>query len=123
MYDPSLVLSSHVFILAILFRHEAFLSPGLNKNPDLSGTFRIFPVEDKLRLPLRPEIQEMFLFRKAARKLSGWGMGKDRNPISVMSAWISSLEVLSGFEHNTITHSLRYIAGNGMDRNGISLPI
>lgn len=122
MYDPSFVLSTHVFILAILFRHEAFFSPGLNKNPDLLGTFRIFPGEDEFCLPLRPDIQGMFIFRKAVKTITGWAMEKTRIPISMMSAWISSLGVLSGFEHNTIAYSLRYMAGNNMDKNGRLLP-
>lgn len=34
MFDPTLLLSPHVFLLAILFKYEAFQSDNLNIDPD-----------------------------------------------------------------------------------------
>lgn len=41
MFDPSLLLSPHVFFLAILFRHRAFLSETLNDNPHMLSEFSL----------------------------------------------------------------------------------
>lgn len=34
MFDPTLLLSPHVFLLAILFKYKAFQSDELNNDPD-----------------------------------------------------------------------------------------
>lgn len=42
LFDPSLMLSPQVFLLAILFRHRAFLSDDLNDNPHMLSTLKVF---------------------------------------------------------------------------------
>ncbi|KAI0448477.1 hypothetical protein F5B21DRAFT_510101 [Xylaria acuta] len=44
-------------------------------------------------------------------------MSKDQ-PITsnMMGAWVRKIGELSGFEHSTVCYSLRYMAGNTMDR-------
>lgn len=41
IYDPSLFLSPHVFLLAILFRRRAFLNDRLKNNPAILAQLKV----------------------------------------------------------------------------------
>lgn len=63
MYNPSLLLSLHVFLLAILFGHWAFEEgTGLYKPKDLC-TLKPNLVAKKLPLPLKAEFRDVYVFR------------------------------------------------------------
>ncbi|KAG6358154.1 hypothetical protein INS49_014038 [Diaporthe citri] len=117
MYDPSLLLSPHVFLLAIIFRYKAFNSPSLNENPHELGQLRIHRGENEMYLSFRPEILNMYIFRKPIKTSSGYRMGTERLSQGTMSKWISTMGMLSGFEHSTMAYNLRYMAGNSLDRD------
>lgn len=61
-FDPSVLLSPHVFLLGILFRHRAFRSEPLNDSPDKLSTINIFKGEDELLLPLKEELRDVCVF-------------------------------------------------------------
>ncbi|KAI1420208.1 hypothetical protein F5Y12DRAFT_773975, partial [Xylaria sp. FL1777] len=41
--------------------------------------------------------------------------------IATMKGWVERIGKLAGFKDTTINYSLRYMAGNSLDRNGIPL--
>ncbi|KAG8157653.1 hypothetical protein KVR01_012315 [Diaporthe batatas] len=117
MCDPSLLLSPHVFLLALAFRHRAFKSPSLNQNPHELGQLRIHPGEKEMELAFRPGILDTYIFRNPIRDAMGYRMGEARLSQGTISKCISTVGMLSGFEHPTMAYGLRYMAGNSMDRD------
>lgn len=118
IYDPSLLLSPHVFLLGILFKNRAFKPDALNDNPhDLAG-LNIVEGENELLLPIRKELDDVPVFRRAVETPFGFKMS-DTQPISqgMMTEWVKRIGELLGFEHSTISYSLRYMAGNSLDRS------
>ncbi|KAI3340357.1 C2H2 finger domain protein [Ustulina deusta] len=89
MYDPFLMLSSHVFFLGILFH------------------------EHELPLPLRENLYNVYIFRCAFKTLAGYQL-LPYEPITfgMMAAWIKRIGEILGVEYPTIFYSLRYNAGN-----------
>lgn len=65
---------------------------------------------------------DRYVFRRAEKGIMGFYMDPEMRskPITraMMGKWISAVGKLSGFEHNTIAYSLRYMAGNSLDRDG-----
>ncbi|RWA10320.1 hypothetical protein EKO27_g4770 [Xylaria grammica] len=117
IYDPSLLLSPHVFLLAILYRHRAFETEDLNASPALLNKLRIHPSGNEFPLHLRPDLDNVFIFRRAARSLTGYTISDDPITYNMMGGWIRRIGVLLGFEDNTISYNLRYMAGNNLDQN------
>ncbi|KAJ4394460.1 hypothetical protein N0V93_003678 [Gnomoniopsis smithogilvyi] len=118
IFDPTLLLSPHVMLLGILFRHNAFKAEGLNRHPEKLAEFDIAQGEYELPLPFHDDIKEKFVFRRPVQTARGWQMSANQ-PITkgMMLAWVRRIGELVGFEHSTITYSLRYMAGNNLDRN------
>lgn len=121
IYDPSLLLSPHVFLLAILIRHRAFKAQALNDAPEKLCELRVHPTSNELPLTLRPELNDTHIFRRAERTVTGFKTS-EKKPIgySMMSKWVKRIGLLLGFEHNTICYNLRYMAGNKLDQSGAS---
>lgn len=119
IYDPNLLLSPHVFLLAILFKNRAFEAETLNDNPRLLSTLKIHPKANQLRLGLKKELGSRPLFRRSVKRFWGYEMSEN-GPItqSMTGEWIKSIGRLLGFEHSTISYTLRYFAGNSLDQNG-----
>ncbi|KAI0448570.1 C2H2 finger domain protein [Xylaria acuta] len=117
IYNPSLLLSPHVFLLAILFKHRAFLSNSLNNNPHNLYKLRIYPGSNQLRLALKPEFEGTYIFRKPVKGFSGYELSQKRLPTETMSQWVRRIGTLLGFENNTICYNLRYMAGNNLDKD------
>ncbi|KAK7937601.1 uncharacterized protein PG986_014469 [Apiospora aurea] len=66
----SLFLNTHVFLLGIVFRHRAFRAPSLTSPHDLKA-LNIHPGETELLLPLREELDDVYLFRRVVQTLIG----------------------------------------------------
>jgi len=120
MFDPSLLLSHHVFLLGILFRHRAFREPEL-VSPRQLDSLDIHPDELELRIPLRRDLHDVCLFRRAVRTLTGYDMSPTQ-PITyaMMAAWTKKVGEIMGLEIGTIPYNLRYNAGNEFDQSGLS---
>lgn len=115
LFDPTLILSPHVFLLGVLFRHEAFRAPLLTSASCLQGLY-IHPGERELRLPLRQDLKNVPLFRRAVKTPKGLEMSlTDSITYGMMSGWIKRVGQLLGRLHTTICYSLRYNAGNELD--------
>jgi hypothetical protein len=120
LFDPCLLLSPHIFLLGVLFRHRAFRAPNLTSSQKLDN-LDIHPGELELPLPLKKELDETFVFRRAVQDLTGLQLSPNE-PISyaMMAAWIRRIGEILGVEYITIPYSLRYNAANEYDRNGLS---
>ncbi|KAK7408614.1 hypothetical protein QQX98_009216 [Neonectria punicea] len=117
LLDPTLLLSPHAFLLGILFRHRAFRACDLTSASQLNS-LDIHPSERELRLPLREDLNDAPLFRRAVKTLTGFEMSLTE-PItySMMAGWIKRIGVLLGRLYTTICYNLRYNAGNELDES------
>lgn len=115
LFEPTLLLSPHVFLFGILFRHKAFRAWKLISASQLD-TVEIHPDERELRLPLREDLDNVYIFRRAVKTLKGFEMSLTE-PITygMMSGWIKKIGELLGRLYTTICYSLRYNAGNELD--------
>lgn len=120
IYDPSLLLSPHVFLLGILFHNRAFHNDALNNRPSQLGTLDIHKLEAELPLPLKKELKDVFLFRRTTKDQYGYKMSNQPISQGMMSGWVKRIGELAGFEFPTKCYNLRYMAGNSMDRSGES---
>ncbi|KJZ72256.1 hypothetical protein HIM_08398 [Hirsutella minnesotensis 3608] len=117
LYDPSLLLNPHVFLLGILFRHKAFRAASLT-SPAQLAKLDIHPGELELPLPLRDDIKETYIFRRAVKTFTGVKLSSNE-PISyqMMAQWIKRIGEILGLEYSTIPYNLRYNAANEFDRS------
>lgn len=64
IYDPTLVLSLHVFLLRVLFKAQAFKSPSIDSPKRLYG-LGVLDSLNKQALPLREDLDNDFVFCQA----------------------------------------------------------
>ncbi|KKZ67419.1 hypothetical protein EMCG_06914 [[Emmonsia] crescens] len=67
IYDPSLILSPHVFLLGMLFHFQAFKSPSLT-SPERLYDLGVLEGLNQQKLPLRDDLRDKFLFCEAVRE-------------------------------------------------------
>ncbi|KND85610.1 hypothetical protein TOPH_09291, partial [Tolypocladium ophioglossoides CBS 100239] len=117
LFDPSLLLNPHVFLLGIIFRHRAFRAPSLT-SPEHLANLDIHPDERELPLPLRGDLKDTYIFRRAVKDLTGFKMSADK-PITyqMIAQWIRRIGEILGLEFPTIPYNLRYNAANEFDRS------
>ncbi|KAI4592129.1 hypothetical protein KJ359_011504, partial [Pestalotiopsis sp. 9143b] len=115
--DPSLLLSPHVFLLGILFRHRAFRARSLVSIQQVER-LDIYPDEQELVLPLRQELNDIWLFRKAIKTSTGHEISATE-PItySIMAGTMKTIGKILGNAYDTIPYNLRYNAANEFDQN------
>ncbi|KAK2051368.1 C2H2 finger domain-containing protein [Colletotrichum caudatum] len=116
MFDPSLLLSPHVFLLGILFCYKAFCASSLIL-PDQLKRLNICPGELKLPLPLWEDLDEMYIFRRSILTTTGYVLSNDPISEAMMGAWFKRIGELLGLEYSTILYSLRYNAANEFDQS------
>jgi hypothetical protein len=63
MFDDSLILSPHVFLKGILFRHRAFEAPSLTY-PDEVNRLDIHLGKWELPMPLKASMDDVYVFRQ-----------------------------------------------------------
>lgn len=119
LFDDSLFLNTHVFLLAILFRHQAFRASSLT-SPEQLANLDIHPGERELPLPLRDDIKDTYIFRRAVKTLTGFDISEDK-PITyqMIAQWIRRIGEILGLEYPTIPYNLRYNAANEFDQSGM----
>lgn len=117
IFDPSLLLSPHVFLLGVLFRHKAFRASHLT-SPKQLDELDIHPGERELPLPLRSDLKEVCVFRRAVKTLTGYEMSATKTITKGMIAsWIKRVGEIMGLQYETIPYSLRYNAANEFDQS------
>jgi hypothetical protein len=121
LFAESLLLSPHVFLLGILFQHRAFRARNLT-SPHQLKTLDIHPDELEMQLPLREDLKDVYVFRRAVRTLTGFDISNNE-PISsaMMAAWTRRIDEILGLEIPTIPYNLRYNAANEWTSSSLSL--
>ncbi|KAJ5982545.1 hypothetical protein N7451_012645 [Penicillium sp. IBT 35674x] len=122
IFDPSLVLSPHVFLLGLLFADRAFdrvdgeeVLVSANQLPQL----RIRDQCNELRLQLDPMMDDVPVFRMSERSLNGIGISPcNALPYSTIEPWVKRMGVITGIKQVTRPYSLRYGAGSALDSSG-----
>ncbi|KAK2762535.1 C2H2 finger domain-containing protein [Colletotrichum kahawae] len=115
MFDPSLLLSPYVFLLGVLFRHQAFNASSLTSLYHLDN-LDVHPGERELLLLLREDLNNTFIFRRAIETFIGYQISaNERITSSIIAAWIQRIREILGFEYPTIAYNLRYNATNAFD--------
>jgi len=61
IYDPTLVLSPHVFLLSMLFKAQAFKSPSID-SPERLYSLDVLDGLNEQELPLKDELGDDFVF-------------------------------------------------------------
>jgi hypothetical protein len=117
-----LLLSPHVFLLGILFRHQAFKATSLVSCKDIER-LDIHSNELELPLPLCSDLNDTFVFRRVIKTVTGYEISAtERVTYGMIAGWIKSIGVILGMEYSTILYSLRYNAANGLDQSRMCLP-
>ena len=70
IYDPTLVLSPHAFLLGMLFKKRAFKSPSIDC-PEKLYSLDVLDGLNEQELPLKDEIGDHFVFCQATRGAQG----------------------------------------------------
>lgn len=116
LFDPDLLLSMQIFLLGVLFSHEAFLATDL-AGPEALSKLDIYRGEDEMIIPLKPELRDKYIFRKAVKGLTGYEISDEPIPYGTMARWVKRVGELMGLEVPTIPYNLRYNAANEFDNN------
>lgn len=107
IYDLSLFLSPHVFLLAILFKYRAFEVEGLNDHPHKLNMLRVSLKANELQLRLRDELNDVPLFRQAVKTVSGYEMSRDRAiNQNITGDWMKKMGRMLGFEYTSTAYML-----------------
>ncbi|KAH6680636.1 hypothetical protein B0J14DRAFT_614152 [Halenospora varia] len=77
IYDPTLVLSPHVFLLGILFKAKAFKSPSIDCLEKLYS-LNVLNGLNEQKLPLREELDDEFIFCRAIREADGIHIAREQ---------------------------------------------
>ncbi|KAJ6112296.1 hypothetical protein N7523_002118 [Penicillium sp. IBT 18751x] len=119
IFDPSLVLSPHVFLLGLLFADHAFdrvdgeeVLVSASQLPRL----RIRDECNELRLQIDSAMDDVPVFRMSERTVNGIGISPiNPLPYSTLEPWVKKIGVITGIRQVTRPYSLRYGAGTALD--------
>ncbi|KAJ5248104.1 hypothetical protein N7524_012064 [Penicillium chrysogenum] len=122
IFDPSLVLSPHVFLLGLLFADRAFKRVDGEEVLTSAGQLPRLHIRDgcnELPLLLDPALDDVPVFRQTERTLQGIGISTDKClPYSTLLPWVKSVGSITGFRQVARPYSLRYGAGKALDNSG-----
>ncbi|KAF2193597.1 C2H2 finger domain protein [Zopfia rhizophila CBS 207.26] len=116
LFDPSLVLSPHVFLLGLMFADDVFSTPGLA--PEHLSQLDIRPGCNALELPLKPEMAHTYVFRQCTPTSTGWTISNNRLPDSTIRPHMKDMGEITGFKQVARPYCLRYGSGKAFDKNG-----
>ncbi|KAF2012894.1 hypothetical protein BU24DRAFT_425506 [Aaosphaeria arxii CBS 175.79] len=116
IFDPSLILSPHVFLLGLMFADKVFQIPELT--PENIYWLDIRPGCNSLVLPIKPEMRDVYVFRKCTSTESGCVISKDRLPGATLRVHLKDVGEIAGFKQVARPYCLRYGAGNAFDQDG-----
>lgn len=120
IYDPSLVLSPHVFLLGLILADGAFAAPNLTSAEQLSK-LDIRPGTNQLPLPLKRSMDDIPIFRKSITTTYGTEISPDEPlPYATLLPLVKKLGILTGFLHIHRPYGLWYGAGNAFNQSGLS---
>ncbi|KAJ5950701.1 uncharacterized protein N7479_009114 [Penicillium vulpinum] len=119
IYDPSLMLSPHTFLLGMLFHDDAFRPPGIRSMADLRRLF-LEGGRQQMEIPLKTEKAEHYVFCKV-EAAKGKIVFHRHQPISVgsLSNQLQTFGEIAGFKWSLFTHRFRYGGGTIMNESGL----
>lgn len=118
VYDPSLIFSPHVILLGMIFDDQAFLAPNLT-SPEGLSELDIVPGRNQLELPLKPEKDNVPVFRRAIRTLQGWAISRNEAlSYAFLNSNMKKIGQITGFKQVTRPYALRYGAGKAFNEHG-----
>lgn len=118
IFDPSLILSPHVFLLGLIFADTAFAAPNLRCASQLSG-LDIRPGYQQLELLFKPSMLDVPIFRKSVR--TGYGYEISPHEPLTYPTLLSLMKVIGlilGLLQPTRPYCLRYNAANEFNQSG-----
>ncbi len=122
LYDPSLFLSPHIFLLGLVFRHQAFAAPNL-VDPEALFRLRVPEGKHEMELPFRTDIKNVYVFRKAIYDGVVYVLSPtERLTYQTLRNWVVRIGLLMGLLFTVIMYSLRYNAANEWDQSGAYRP-
>lgn len=120
IFDPSLVLSPHVFLLGLILADDAFAAPNLTSAEQLS-MLDIRPGTNQLSLLLKPSMANIPIFRRSITTAYGTEISENEPlPYTTLLPLCKTLGVLTGFPQIHRPYGLRYGAGNAFNQSGSS---
>ncbi|KAL9084485.1 MAG: hypothetical protein Q9165_008058 [Trypethelium subeluteriae] len=119
MYDQSFTFSPHAILLGLIFNDRAFAAPSLT-SPEKLSALQIEPGYNQLPLPLKPEMDDIPIFRRVIKKSNGFDISPSKPmTYSVLRSSMVRLGQITGFKQVTRPYVLRYGAGKAFNENGI----
>lgn len=122
IFDPSLVLSPHVFLLGLLFSDRAFKRVEGDEvlvSAEQLPRLHIRDECNELPLLLDPALDDVPVFRQTERTLQGIGISASKSlPYSTLLPWVKKIGSITGFRQVARPYSLRYGAGKALDNSG-----
>jgi hypothetical protein len=118
IFDPSLILSPHVFLLGLIFADGAFAAPNLRSATQLSG-LDIRPGYQQLELLFKPSMLDVPIFRKSVK--TGYGYEISPHEPLTYPTLLSLMKVIGlilGLLEPTRPYCLRYNAANEFNKSG-----
>ncbi|KAJ8110847.1 hypothetical protein OPT61_g6412 [Boeremia exigua] len=116
IFDPSLVLSPHVFLLGLMFADKVFSIPNLT--PERLYKLDIRPGCNSLEIPIKREMAELCVFRQCEQAATRCKIGNNGLSYAVLKAHMKDIGEIAGFKEITKPYNLRYGSGNAFDSNG-----
>lgn len=117
LFDPSLILSPHVFLLGTLLADCAFAAPNLT-SPERLAQLKIREGKNQLRLPLKSSLDDVYVFRQAVKIAYGWEISPNQRLTGTqMRDWLKRLGEEAGLL-GLIPYNYRYRGANAFNKDG-----
>lgn len=118
IYDPSLMLSPHTFLMGMLFRNQAFRAPNLRSMEDLRRLF-VARGRQQLPLPLKREMADNYVFCRVEAK-RGKVTVNPKLPIAkgTLTKQVRDFGEIAGFPWSVFMHRFWYGGGTIMNTSG-----
>lgn len=117
IFDPSLLLSPHVFFTGLVFADRAFAAPNL-KSPTQLSTLDIRPGLQQLKLLFKPSMLDIPIFRQSVKTLYGYEISPDqRLTYATLLSEMKAIGLIHGFLQPTRPYCLRYNAANEFNQS------
>lgn len=117
IYDPTLVLSPHVFLLGMLFKIRAFQSPSID-SPERLYSLNVLDGLNEQGLPLKEELDEDFVFCQAVREAYGVRIAHEVQLTSASVRYrMKKGGEITGFAQVTKPYVLRDGAAKGLNES------
>ncbi|KAH6955707.1 hypothetical protein BKA56DRAFT_638131 [Ilyonectria sp. MPI-CAGE-AT-0026] len=98
IFDSSLLLSPHTYLLGLIFHHRAFQAPSLT-SPEHLSKLDIHPGELELPLPLKQDMDDVFVFRDTIKTaLGGYVLSANKRiTYQMIARWVKRMGELAGY--------------------------